>query len=365
MSGGVDSSVVAAWLCSQGFDVIGLTFQFTPKAGMNSQHSEFGGCCTINDVHDAKAVAAKLKIPHYVVNDRDRFSEHVIQDFITSYQEGRTPNPCVRCNQYMKFDILERYARAVEADWIATGHYARVTADRETRRYELRRGLDLNKDQSYVLFPLTQSVLERLWLPLGGMSKEETRRLAEQLELATAHKPDSQEICFVQNDRYTDFLAEQGVVMKSGPIKTETGQVLGEHQGISAYTVGQRKGLGIASPAGGEARRGRPSPWYVKAIDVPNNSVVVAEKRNVFAVGCSVTDVHWIDGAPLNQTLNVEAKVRSHSTPAKAIMEVQQDGTVELQFDAPQWAVTPGQFAVWYAGDRVLGGGTISCARFT
>lgn len=352
MSGGVDSSVVAGWLKRNGFDVIGVTFQFTPSDKSNARQT-FGGCCTINDVHDARAVAHRLEIPHYVVNERDRFSDLVIKDFVDSYREGRTPNPCVRCNQYMKFSILEQYAETLEADWVATGHYARVTGSVSTKGFELRRAFDEKKDQSYVLYPLTQASLKRLWLPLGGLQKEETRRIAEELGLSTAHKPDSQEICFVTNDRYTDFLAEQGVRFEPGPIIKEGTGVVGRHHGIGAYTIGQRKGLGISSPA----------PLYVKSLDPRTNTVVVAGQSDLFASGCVVTDVHWIAGTPPADQLEVEVKVRSNSVPAKGRYLRRPDGTVEIEFNEPQWAVTPGQFAVWYDDDRVLGGGAIARAN--
>jgi len=355
MSGGVDSSVVAAWFVHQGFEVVGLTFQLTSSSQSSltkpwSGEKSFGGCCTINDVYDAKAVAHRLGIPHYIVNERERFADRVIKDFVEAYRLGRTPNPCVRCNQYLKLDILEQYANTLEAAWFATGHYARITATiGEPRRYELRRAWDAVKDQSYVLFPLTQSQLARLWLPLGGMLKAETREMARRLGLPTAEKPDSQDICFVPNDRYTEFLREQGVEFRPGPILTEEGEEVGRHEGLAAYTVGQRKGLG-----GGQA-----VPRYVKAIDPSRNAVIVAVREGVYAEGCVVDQVHWTAGSPEEISGPLMVKIRSQGQPAKAWLKVRSAEAVDITFEEPQWAVTPGQFAVWYEGDRVVGGGVI------
>ncbi len=352
MSGGVDSSVAAALLVKQGYEVVGITLQIWQESQTDPRHS---GCCSLGAVVDARRVARLLGIPHYVLNFRQQFAQTVIAGFIEEYRRGRTPNPCVQCNRYVKFDAFLQKADELGAQFIATGHYARVRYDEKSGRWLLLRAVDREKDQSYVLFPLTQQQLERTLFPLGDLpSKTETRALARDLGLPVAEKPDSQEICFVaEAGGYRSFLQSRVPdSVRHGEIHDVHGNVLGTHLGVSFYTIGQRRGLGIS---------GRREPLYVVDIDAQNNIVVVGTEQHLYCRRFRVEDVNWIAIDRLTTPLAVEARIRYNMREAPATVFPMEDvHCVEVEFGSPQRAVTPGQAAVFTRGDVVIGGGTIS-----
>jgi tRNA-specific 2-thiouridylase len=353
MSGGVDSSVAAALLKEQGYDLVGVTMQVWP-----SQPGRVGGCCSIEAVSDAQKVAAALGIPHYTLNYRDYFQKVVINDFIEEYRAGRTPNPCIRCNQFLKFDALLKKADELQCDLIATGHYAKIFMD-ENGGNHLYRGYDHKKDQSYVLYVMTQEALKRTLFPLDGIEKPEVRRIAIKYNFAVADKPDSQEICFVEDDNYVNFLKENvpGVV-KPGEIVDSKGKVVGRHEGIAFYTIGQRKGIGFFG-----------FPMYVIKIDPKNNQVVIGNRQEASTKELMVSRLNYPGGDPFNSSIQGDSnngngirgtvKIRSKSPEEPATISAVGDDKVKITFDQPQFAVTPGQSAVFYLGDEVLGGGII------
>jgi len=347
MSGGVDSSVAAALLKEQGYDVYGITMKLSNWE--STEGRTFGGCCGSKDFYDARSVAQTLGIPHYSFDYVDHFKGTVIDYFKKSYMDGETPNPCIACNQHVKFDRLLTQAMALGADYLATGHYAQIK--KTEHGHELRRAIDHSKDQSYVLYHLTQPELEHLLFPLGGYSKVEIRELARKYQLRTADKPDSQEICFVPNLDYRQFVEEEipAAQRPTGPIRHVNGQVLGQHRGLPFYTVGQREGLGIAV--------GR--PLYVVALEKQSNTLVVGEKNDVFAPGAVIREVSWVAGRPPEDLHRLDLKIRYKHAGASADLELLPDGNVKAQLRTPQSAITPGQAAVFYDGDRVLGGGVI------
>ncbi len=365
MSGGVDSAVTAALLKQEGYDVVGITLQIWQE---HADQGKYGGCCSLGAVEDARRAAAKIGIPHYVLNFRDYFADKVIDKFVSEYSKGRTPNPCVECNRSVKFEELLRQAEDLGADYLATGHYARIRYNENSGRYELMRAVDNDKDQSYALFTLTQKSLSKTLMPLGHLSgKLETRRLAHELGLALADKPDSQEICFVPKEGYVSFLsAKSPDVMRPGKIIDTSGKLIGEHLGIAFYTIGQRKRL----PASNNG------PLFVVALDADANTVIVGRDDELFMPGFVADDCNWsaIDGleAHVERTgrgLECAAKIRYNGQPAPAVLNLGPTaGTVEGRFAVPQRAVTPGQAAVFYggegddAGQIVLGGGTIDRA---
>jgi tRNA-specific 2-thiouridylase len=358
MSGGVDSSTVAAMLVRQGRRVVGLTMQLWNQRRLPEIAVEgaTGRCCSLDDVYDARRVAGQIGIPYYVVNFEDRFERQVVRPFVDEYLAGRTPIPCTLCNNFIKFDQFLEMADAVGARQIATGHYARISLDEASGRYHLRRGVDETKDQTYFLFGLTQAQLARTLFPLGGFNKTEVRELARGFDLAVAAKGDSQEICFVPNGDYAAFmnayLREKGIPEPEtrGEIVTAGGQALGEHAGVHHFTVGQRRGLGIAA---GE-------PLYVIATDAAAQRVTVGPEPELYRAKLTASGMNWISVAGIANEMRAQVKIRNKHVPAPATLVTGADaGRVEVRFDKPQRAVTPGQAAVFYDGDLVLGGGWI------
>ena len=345
MSGGVDSSVAAGLLVREGHDVIGLSMQL-----YDQQQGEirFGSCCTLDDLYDARKVASTLGIPHYIVNFERRFEEHVISDFVREYASGRTPIPCVHCNGDLKFASLVERAEAFGAEWVATGHYAQVDFDEETRRYRLKRGIDPRKDQSYFLFTLTQAQLAHARFPVGALDKPAVREEARRLGLRVAEKPDSQEICFVAAGEHADFVARRAA-LGGGDIRDTDGHVLGRHDGIHRFTIGQRKGLGLAAGI----------PLYVVDIDAGSSVVTVGPREQLERASFTASRVNWISGDTPSAPVRADVRIRYRHREAAASLTPTGPESVEVTFDVPQSAVTPGQAAVFYDGDVVLGGGWI------
>mgnify|MGYP000438844761 FL=1 len=346
MSGGVDSSVAAFLMKEQGCQCIGATMKLFHNEDIGVKRTKT--CCSLEDVEDARSVAFRLGIPYYVFNFSDDFKGQVIDRFIAAYERGATPNPCIDCNRYLKFERLYERARILGCDAIVTGHYARI--EQENGRWLLKKSLDESKDQSYVLYSLTQEQLAHTRLPLGAMHKSETRRIAEEQGFYNADKPDSQDICFVPDGDYAGFIARfTGHDCPAGDFVDEDGHVLGQHKGIVHYTVGQRKGLGIAADA----------PLYVKQIDAASNRVVLSGNESLFSRELTANDFNWIAYDVPPRELCATARVRYHQREQAATVTVLGDGRVHLVFDEPQRAITPGQAVVLYDGDTVLGGGTI------
>lgn len=350
MSGGVDSSLTAALLVERGYDVIGVTMRLSEESRDFEENDR--GCCSLSSVDDARRVAEIVGIPHYVMNFKDMFKEKVIDYFLADYAKGWTPNPCIACNRYVKFEGLLQKAMELGASYVATGHYARIGQD-ETGRYLLKKGIDEKKDQSYALYHLNQSSLAHFLMPLGEYTKVETRELAEKYNLPVAHKPDSQEICFVPHDDYKAYLrAHNPACLHPGDIVDTEGHVLGHHEGVPLYTIGQRKGLGIAAP----------HPLYVVDLDMAHNRVVVGGADDVYADGLTAGDLNWIAIDALDRPISVTAKVRYGKREGRAMVEPLEGGRVRVVFSEPQRAVTPGQSVVFYDGDTVVGGGIIEAA---
>ena len=349
MSGGVDSSVTAALMVEAGYEVIAITM----RLGMHDTieiESDKPNCCSLEGVEDARRVATQLGIPFYAVNYEETFRQSIVDYFADEYISGRTPSPCVICNQDLKFGKLLELATQLEVEYVATGHYARIEQEPETGRYILRKGLDSRKDQSYFLFSLTQAQLSRALMPLGGYEKDEVREVARKYQLRTAEKPESQELCFIADDNYKRFLTDRiPEKIQEGDIVDQAGRVLGEHQGIPFYTVGQRKGLGISAK----------TPLYVTELKVHDNTIVVGKNEDLLADTMEVEEVNLITMDKLTEPIRAEVKIRYKDTGAPATISPLNDTEVEVKFDQPRRAVTPGQAAVFYDGDIVVGGGWI------
>lgn len=358
MSGGVDSSTAAVLLKEQGFEVVGFSMQLWDQR-RNSETGaapRFGSCCSLDDLYDAKKVAAQLSIPHYVVNFEHEFEQQVVRAFVGDYSRGLTPSPCVLCNSFMKFDHLMRLARDVEADYVATGHYARITRDERSGRYLLWKGLDRERDQSYFLFGLNQDQLAHAMFPLGGLGKTDVRQIARRSGLEVAEKPDSQEICFVADGDYSRFvenyLREDGgsATCLAGEVVDREGRVMGSHQGIHRYTIGQRRGLGIAHSA----------PLYVIDIHPHNRRIIIGERPELARTAFHASGPNWIAFPSPARPFRASVKIRSRHAEAPARIVPLAGDVLRIDLDAPQMAVTPGQAAVFYHGDQVVGGAWIA-----
>jgi tRNA-specific 2-thiouridylase len=362
MSGGVDSSTAAAILKDRGYDLVGFSMQLwdQKRNGAPEDESRAGRCCSLDDLYDARSVAARLGFSYYVVNLQHEFQQTVVRNFIESYRDGLTPSPCVLCNSHMKFDRLVRLAEEVKATHVATGHYARIARDEESGRFLLLRGKDRGKDQSYFLFELSQGQLARALFPLGDLTKTEVRQIARSFGLDVAEKPESQEICFIPDGDYASFIERHyedvlGTPRESGSfpggeIVDSEGRSVGRHDGIHHFTIGQRRGLGIAHS----------EPLYVIDIRREKNQVVVGVKSQVGGRTCRVVQTNWISIPGLERPMRLLAKIRSRHTEAPATVSPTDDGSAFIEFDTPQPAISPGQACVFYEGERVVGGGWIA-----
>lgn len=352
MSGGVDSSCSLLILRQQGYDVIGATMRLYDNGDIGIDNNKT--CCSLSDVEDAKVVASRFGVPHYVFNFKERFKNDVIERFNREYSLGSTPNPCIDCNRYLKFDALLEQAVMMECDYIATGHYARIVYNEESGRYLLKKAIsadgDNKKDQSYVLYNLTQEQLAHTLFPLGSMKKEEVRRLAEENGLVNHDKPDSQDICFVPDGNYAGFIERYtGVTPQKGNVVDKNGNVLGQHNGIINYTVGQRKGLGIAFG----------KPMYVIGKSAENNTVTVGENSDLYSYELLAKDLNWISIEKITENIRCRAKTRYSQSEQDCTVYPESDNTVRVVFSEPQRAITKGQRVVFYDDDIVIGGGTI------
>jgi tRNA-specific 2-thiouridylase len=352
MSGGVDSSVAAAMLAQEGHDVVGLSMQLYDASGQRAGERSFGSCCTLDDLYDARRVAAAINIPHYILNLERQFDEQVVSNFVREYTAGRTPLPCAHCNSDLKFATLLDRASGFGADAVATGHYARVTRDDASGRYLLMRGADPTKDQSYFLFSLTQAQLARAVFPVGDREKSAVREYARIHQLPVADKPDSHEICFVPDNDYAEFVNKRSPeTAREGVMIDQDGRVLARHQGIHRFTVGQRRGLGLsASPSG--------APMYVLELRPAERQVVVGPKTALQRANLTASEVNWIVERP-RTAVPVTAQIRHRHRAAPAVVRPLGDSRVEVAFGEPQIAVAPGQAVVFYQEDVVLGGGWI------
>ena len=353
MSGGVDSSVAAYLLAQEGYDVVGVTMRLWVAEDDDDITPDHQGCCSIEDIEDARLVCQAIGIPHYVMNVEREFREHVMDYFVDEYAHGRTPHPCIACNDRIKFDFLMRRAEMMDAQYLATGHYARIVADEATGKRSLLKGLDDSKDQAYVLYGLSSTLLERVLLPVGWYSKARIRELAVEAGMHLANKKDSQEICFIPKGDYREFIQKR---MKPHPGKIIhiDGRVLGEHKGIEFFTVGQRRGLGI-TPTAPETER-----LFVTNVDPETQRVTVGPEDALYQRDVRVMNVNYIGGNPPPEPMHVTAKIRYNGLVANAMLTPGVDKLATLRFDDPQRAVAPGQAAVFFDGDRVIGGGQVT-----
>ena len=361
MSGGVDSSVAAAILLSRGLNVVGFTMQLWNQRRRLGPDGEpqASRCCSLDDVYDARRVAEELQFPFYVLNLEDEFERAVVKPFVEDYLAGRTPIPCVSCNTKLKFARLVTLAQQVGAERVATGHYARVEYNDQVGRFVLKKGRDLSKDQSYFLFEMTQKQLGRAVFPLGEMTKPEVREVARRLRLETAEKPESQEICFVPDGNYAGFVEDyarqhlsaplENGALAAGVIATTDGVQVGEHSGLHRYTIGQRRRIGVSSP----------EPLYVVKIDVPRNRLVVGKQSDLYGKEFVASGVNWIAIAPPDQPIRAKVRIRYRAEEAEATITRIGSAKARVEFDIPQAAITPGQAAVFYDGEDVVGGGWI------
>lgn len=348
MSGGVDSSVAAYLMKQDGYDCMGVTMKLfhNEDIGIPREHA----CCSLDDVEDARSVAYSLGIPYHVFNFSDRFEDTVIKRFIAAYENGMTPNPCIDCNRYLKFDKLYHRAKELDYEYVVTGHYARIEKDALSGRYLLKKALDTNKDQSYVLYALTQEQLAHTLFPLGGMTKPEVRSIADENGFINARKHDSQDICFVQNGSYADFIEEHtGRKYTGGDFIDKDGNILDRHHGIIRYTIGQRHGLGLSLP----------EPLYVCGVNPIKNTVTLGKESELYSQALTATDINLISVFSIDEPLRLKAKVRYRQPEQWATVLQTDEDTLQIKFDEPQRAVTKGQAVVLYDGDIVVGGGTI------
>lgn len=346
MSGGVDSSVAAVLMREAGYDCAGVTMRL-----LGHEFDRESGCCSLDDAEDARSVAYKLGMPFYVFNFSDDFRREVIERFVESYERGETPNPCVECNRHLKFDRLWRLAETLGLDCLVTGHYARIEPwERDENLLVLKKGLDERRDQSYFLYMLTSEQLKRVRFPLGALSKDEVREIAEQHGLVNARKRDSQDICFVENGKYAEFIEGfRGKPLTPGEIVDSSGKVLGRHSGTERYTVGQRRGLGVSAA----------EPLYVVAISAKDNRVVLGPESELYSDELTARELSFAVPVEINKPLECKAKIRYRHTEQSATAVIADDGNMTVKFALPQRAITPGQAVVLYDGDTVLGGGTI------
>lgn len=348
MSGGVDSSVAAYLMKQRGYECIGVTMKLfdNEDIGISREHS----CCSLDDVEDARSVAYSLGLPYYVFNFSDRFKEDVIDRFISAYQSGETPNPCIDCNRYLKFDKLHTRAKELGYDYVVTGHYAQIEYDALSGRYLLKKAADSNKDQSYVLYSMTQEQLSHTLFPLGGMTKDEVRSIAQEQGFVNAKKHDSQDICFVQSGSYADFIEEQtGKSFPDGDFIDCKGNILGRHRGIIRYTIGQRKGLGLSFP----------EPMYVCAVNTDDNTVILGRENELYSKTLTAKNINLISLPCIDRPMRLKAKIRYRQPEQWATVTQTDHDTLHIEFDEPQRAITKGQATVLYDGDTVVGGGII------
>lgn len=348
MSGGVDSSVAAYLTKEMGYNATGITLKLFDNEDIGETKEKT--CCSPDDIDDARNVCRKIGIPYYVYNFKDSFKENVIDRFISAYENGTTPNPCIDCNRYIKFEKLIRRAEELEFDKVVTGHYSIIEYDKGADRFLLKKSADLSKDQSYVLYSLTQKQLSKTLLPLGNLTKSYVREIAESLNLINAKKHDSQDICFVPDGDYAKFIEQYtGRTYPNGNFVDENGNILGEHKGIIRYTVGQRKGLGLALPC----------PMYVKEKNLEENKVILCENHRLFSKELYATDINLISCDRIDKPMRVKARVRYNQPEQPATVEQTDNNTIHITFDEPQRAISKGQAVVLYDGEYVIGGGTI------